>query len=125
MIPRAATVMIQLKRFNRIDQFEFHHVLAEADGINIVFFASRGCAACRYWTELLKRYTQRRLDVRVFEIDAEREAALTEEFGIFHLPSLFLYIDGRFHCALQSEATIDKLDTAVEAALASPPEEMP
>lgn len=113
------------KRFNQIDQFEFHHALARARGKAIVFFTSDSCASCRYWQRLLADYANRRLDVRVFEVDAKKESALAEEFEVQHLPALFLYVDGVFHCALQTEASISKLGAAIAAALAAPPQEMP
>jgi hypothetical protein len=111
--------------FPQLDQFEFHHRLARTAGVAIVLFTSRGCASCKTWKLLLAEYRRRHTEILVFEVDAERDLALTREFGVFHLPGLFLYVGGRYHCALQCEAKPETLDTAITTALAAPAHEPP
>jgi hypothetical protein len=109
----------------QLDQFEFHHRLARTPGVAIVIFTSRGCASCRAWKPVLADYRRRQLETQVYEVDAERDLALTREFAVFHLPALFLYVNGRFHGALHCVAQADALHAAIEAALAAPAQEPP
>jgi glutaredoxin len=109
----------------QLDQFEFHHRLARTPGVAIVMFTSRGCASCRAWKSVLADHRRRQLETHVYEVDAERELALTREFEVFHLPALFLYVDGRFHGALHSEAHPERFAAAVAAAVAAPAQDAP
>jgi thioredoxin 1 len=108
-----------------LDEFGFHHTLAGVRGIALVIFTSIGCNSCRAWKRLLAGYRLKHPEVALFEVDAGHAQALAREFSVFHLPALFLYRDGHFHCALQAEAHPDKLPAAIEAALASPAQETP
>jgi hypothetical protein len=109
----------------QLDQFEFHHRLARTSGVAIVVFTSRGCASCRAWRRLLVEYRRRHIDTLVFEVDAERDLALAREFGVYHLPALFLYSGGRYHAPLECAADLERLRTTVDAALAAPAHEPP
>ena len=113
--------------FKALDQFSFHHTLAETPGLSVVVFTSRACASCRRWKRLLADYIERKEQpaIAVFEVDAERDLALVREFEVFHLPALFLYQDGSYYCALQSEALPEKFAAAITDALASPRHEAP
>ena len=108
-----------------LEQFEFHQTLEATPGVSIVFFSSKECLSCRYWEQLLEKFRNKHPDINIFKIDAGLDQALTEEFDVFHLPSLFLYQDGRYHCPLQAEARLDALELAITKALESPPQEMP
>ena len=109
----------------QLDQFEFHHRLTHTPGLAIVIFTSHGCSSCKAWRRLLADYRRRHLETHVFEVDAERDLALTREFGVFHLPALFLYRNGHYHCALHSEARMERLEAAVATALTAAPQEAP
>jgi thioredoxin-like negative regulator of GroEL len=108
-----------------LDEFRFHHTLADTRGIALVIFTSTGCGSCRAWKQLLSAYRAQHPDLTLFEVDAGHAQALAREFNVFHLPALFLYRAGHFHTALQSEAHPDKLRAAIEAALAAPAQEQP
>lgn len=108
-----------------VEQFEFHQTLESTPGTSIIMFSSGECQSCRYWEQLLDQFCDKHDDINVFKIDAGIDQALTEEFDVFHLPSLFLYLDGQYHSALQCEAKLDTLENAIKTAKASPAEEMP
>jgi thioredoxin-like negative regulator of GroEL len=114
-----------MQSFAALNQFDFHHTLQECKGLSIVFFSSESCASCAYWRQLLSRYQARHPEVGVFEVDAKLDQALTEEFGVFHLPALFLYANGAFRSEIQCEANMDKLEGAIDEALINPPTELP
>ena len=108
-----------------LDQFRFHHVLAETPGVALVIFTSTGCASCRYWKQMLSAYREQHPELTLFEVDAGRDLALTREFHVFHLPALFLFRNGQFHAPLQCEAQPERLRTAILDALAQPAQEAP
>lgn len=108
-----------------LDQFDFHHVLAETPGPALVFFTAANCSACHALRRALEAYLNDPGGLAVFEVDAQRDAGLTREFEVFHLPSMFLFVDGQYHCELQSEARAPALRLAIEQALAREPEEAP
>jgi glutaredoxin len=111
--------------FSPLDEFGFHHRLAQTPGTALVMFTGQGCSSCRAWKRLLADYAARHPDLHLFEVDAGHAQALAREFGVFHLPALFLYRDGHYHCALHSEARPEALAAALRAALAAPPQEAP
>jgi hypothetical protein len=100
----------------QLDQFNFHQTLAQSVGIALVFFTKRSCNSCRQWRLLLGELTKEPGAPQVFEVDAEQEQPLASEFELFHLPALFLYLDGRYHCPIQSEAKLPSLQAAIENA---------
>ena len=108
-----------------LEQFEFHQTLESTSGNAIVFFSSEECMSCRYWDKVLEQFAEQRPDISIFKVDAGLDQALTEEFDVFHLPSLFLYHNGKFHSSLQSEANVNALENAIKQSLASPAEETP
>jgi thioredoxin 1 len=108
-----------------LDQFDFHHHIGETRGPALVLFHTPGCASCRQWKRLLGDYAIRHGGVALYQVDVQQNMALAHEFGLFHLPALFLYLDGRFHCEVQSEARLEHMHSAIGAALEAPAQEAP
>lgn len=112
-----------------LDEFSFHPIISETPGISLVFFTGPDCSSCHHLRDVLntefKRFVDYFLVFSVFEIKADKAAALVNEFGVFHLPSMYLYREGQFHCELQSEAIPQKLIEAIDVALSKPAEEEP
>jgi len=113
-----------MSEFKTLNAFEFHHVLAEQAGISIVMFTGKACSSCRAWKQLLLDY-QLKHNITLYEIDAERDMALTNEFDVFHLPALFIYKDGLYHSELQCQARMHELEQAIENYLSADAMEMP
>lgn len=113
------------RRIRPLNDHEFYDALAETIGPSIVFFTKPGCSSCHHWKRLLGELLQLREDIHVFQVDAEQNMALSHEYELFHLPALFLFVDGEFHCELQSEARLTHLQVVLDAALDSPAEEAP
>ena len=109
----------------RLDELEFHHVVESLAGHTVVVFTGAGCGACRALKRALAQLLGQHADVRVFEVDAQQNMALTRELQVFHLPAMFLFVEGRFHCELHSQAHPSHLRAALVQALASPPQEPP
>jgi thioredoxin-like negative regulator of GroEL len=112
-----------------LDEFNFHSTIPEISGLVLVFFSGPHCASCHHLRDLLITQKQVFIDAFIkfdyFEIKADKAAALVNEFSIFHLPSMFLYQDGVFHCELQSQAHPQKMIEAIKLALSKPVEEEP
>ena len=108
-----------------LDELRFYRVLGTTPGVALVFFTAVGCSSCRTWKRLLQDYVREHHDIRVFEIDAQISMGLAREYEVFHLPALFLFVDGEFHCALHCEARPGALRAAIDAAMAAPAQEAP
>ena len=55
-----------------------------------------------------------------FEVDVSEATGVARYFDIFHLPTIYLYRDGRFHAELQCEARQDTIREAVPRLLVAP-----
>ncbi len=116
-----------------LDEYNFHQTISGLSGLGLVFFTGPHCASCHHLRDLfsdniqtLKDYfSNKDLNFNVFEIKADKASALVNEFSVFHLPSLFLYQHGQYHCELQTEAHPKKIIEAIELALSRPAEEEP
>lgn len=106
-----------------LDEFRYHHRLAEAGGTALVLFGAPGCGACRVAQQRLPGVAPQ--GVALFRVDAQVSPALARAHDIFHLPTLLLYRDGVFHARLECELTTAALGAALEAALAAPAQEEP
>jgi len=111
--------------FVPLDEFGFHHRLAETASEALVMFTGASCSSCRAWKHLLTEYHRRHPELALFEVDAGHAQALAREFGVFHLPALFLYRDGQFHGALQCEARPDVLASAISNVFSGPAQDAP
>ncbi len=66
-----------------------------------------------------------RPDIRLFEVDSQRDAALAREFDLFHLPALFLYRHGEYHAPVQCLPRLPELELGIDELLARPAQEAP
>jgi thiol-disulfide isomerase/thioredoxin len=109
----------------QLDQFEFHSTLMNTTGIALVMFTSPDCGSCRHLHQVMLAVAREQPEWRLFEVDAQRDAALTREFDVFHLPTLFLFHNGDYHCEIRAEARPAAIVEATLAGLKRPPEEAP
>ncbi len=108
-----------------LDQFDFHHRIAETKGPALVIFTAPGCSACRAWKRLLRDSVTHFAQMPVFEVDVERDLALAREFDVFHLPALFLFHDGAFHGEIRCRAAVEAVLTEIRSLLRQAPQELP
>ena len=97
---------------------------AAAPGIAVVLFSAPHCGACRAWKRLLPDALAGLAD-SLFELDVSEATGVARYFGIFHLPTVYLYRDGRFHAELQCEARPETIRQAARSLLAAAPQEEP
>ena len=60
-----------------------------------------------------------------YEVDVSEATGVARYFGIFHLPTVYLYRDGLFHAELQCEAQRDCIRQAAYRLLAAAPQDEP
>jgi len=112
-------------KLRRINDSNFYSVLQDSNGVVIVFFTSAGCNSCRYWKALLEQLSIQRPALQVFEIDAEQSMGLAREYEVFHLPALFVFVNGQYHAPLQCEARLETIDHTLDSLLAAPAQDAP
>ena len=108
-----------------LTDLNFHHVLAETPGAALVFFTAPNCGACRNLKIALEKYRREFPALPVFEVDAVHNGGLVNALEIFHLPAMYLYVDGHYHCELHSEPLPTRIHAAIQAALQLPAEDEP
>ncbi len=122
---QAKILMLDRYRMRRLVDGNFYDTLQATPGVSLVVFTSLGCASCRAWKEVLKEYLSINTDIVIYEVDAHESMALANEYEIFHLPALFLFKEGAYHCELNCEANLDKIHQAITRLLQGPAEEEP
>ena len=125
MNSKAQLINMGSRRLRRLTDADFYQTLQATHGPALVIFTSSGCASCRAWKLILQKYLTDHPEMQIFEVDAQESMALANEYEVFHLPSLFLFKGGLFHCAVHCEANLEKLYTTIETALQAPAEEEP
>lgn len=98
--------------------------MAAAAGIAVVLFSAPYCSACRAWKKLLPDALSG-LAGTLFEVDVSEATGVARYFGIFHLPTIYLYRNGRFHAELQCEARREAIRVAAHRLLTAPAQDEP
>lgn len=110
--------------FIELSEFDFHARLAVTDGISIVMFSGPGCGACKHLEKHLPAWLAGLAD-HYYKIDVQRSTALAHAYEVFHLPALFIFIDGQYHGPLHAEASPASLIGALRKLLSEPAHEEP
>ncbi|MES1997683.1 MAG: thioredoxin family protein [Pseudomonadota bacterium] len=107
-----------------LTEFDFHPCLAHSAGVSLVMFSGPDCGSCRRLEKVLPALTAGRV-AHLYKVDVQVSTALAREYEVFHLPSLFLFVDGRFHAPLHAESAPGIFAAAIEHALREPAHEEP
>lgn len=110
--------------FSRLTEGSYHARLAASSGIGIVLFSAPHCGSCRTWKRLLPDAVSGLAD-NLFEVDVSEATGVARYFGIFHLPTVYLYRDGQFHAELQCEARPDLIRQTALRLFDAPAQEEP
>lgn len=108
-----------------LDEFNFHNAIQQTTGNALVFFTGIHCGSCHHLRKVLEQYQLNYNDLSIFEVDAGVSASLTQAYDVFHLPTMFLFKDGQFHCQLDAEPLPAAIHAAVEKALKQAAKEEP
>ncbi len=69
--------------------------LIKSNNIVLLYFCSSSCCVCRSInpkiTELLKKYP----NIKIVEIEAEKDLEISAQYNVFTVPSIIMYIDGK------------------------------
>ena len=90
----------------------------------MVLFSAPHCGTCRSWKQLLPEALLDQANF-FYEVDVSEATGVARYFGIFHLPTIYLYRDSVFHAELQCEAQPERVRQAVEHLLLAPAQEEP
>jgi len=107
-----------------LTEFDFHPRITHSNGVSLVMFSGPDCGSCRRLEKLLPQLAAGRV-AHLYKVDIQTSTALAREYEVFHLPSLFLFVDGRFHAPLHAEPVLERFSAAIERALNEPAHEEP
>lgn len=110
---------------NVLTQFDFYPTLDSTPGLALVCFSSINCGSCQYLLLVLQQLQISDPQLSIFKVDAQQDQALVSEYEVFHLPSMFLFVDGEYHAPINCEASVDAIKSAIEGCLRLPAEEAP
>ena len=110
--------------FQELSEFDFHPRLAASPGVAVLMFSGPHCGACKRLEKQLPDWLANRA-AHLYKVDVQRSTALARAYEVFHLPSLFVFVNGRYHGPLSAEAAPGPLRTALETLLAEPAHEEP
>lgn len=81
--------------FTSLDDANFAPTVLARPGVSVVDFWSESCIPCRQMTRLLQQLAAEiPPGVLIGQVDADRNPALVERYGVRGLPTLLLFKDG-------------------------------
>jgi len=110
--------------FAELTEFDFHPRLAATSGVSLVMFSGPDCGACRRLEKHLPQWLSGHAD-RFFKVDVQRSTALARAYEVFHLPALFVFVDGKYHGPLHAEATPAPMIASLQKLISQPAHEEP
>lgn len=90
----------------------------------MVLFSAPHCGACQAWKRLLPDALSGLVHA-LFEVNVSEATGVARYFDIFHLPTIYLYRNGRFHAELQCEARQEVIHQTARQLLAAPTQDEP
>ncbi len=105
-----------------LTDLDFYATLIEQPAPSLVVVTAPHCGACHALKQalvpLLPQYA-------IFELDAVHNGGMVQELEVFHLPALFLYVNGEYHAELKTPPKTSAIKQSIEQALTQPAEEAP
>jgi thiol-disulfide isomerase/thioredoxin len=110
--------------FSELTEFDFHPRLAASPGIAVVMFSGPDCGTCKRLENHLPAWLGAKVN-HFYKVDAQRSTALARAYEVFHLPGLFVFVNGHYHAPLQAEAAPAPMTAALDNLLREPAHEEP
>lgn len=110
--------------FAELIESDFHPCLAASSGVSVLMFSGPDCGACKRLEKHLPQWLSGHAD-RFFKVDAQRCTALARAFEVFHLPSLFVFVNGHYHGQLHAAAAPEPMIAALGKLISEPAHEEP
>lgn len=95
--------------------------LDEAGGSAVVAFGTPACGGCRRLRALLPALQQAVAGLPVAYAEAERCPGVLADLDAFHLPAIWLFVNGDPWAPIEAPLTVTALAEAIAAAQAGPP----
>jgi len=90
----------------------------------VVVFSAPHCGACRAWKQQLLRALPDLVNA-FHEVDVSEATGVAHYFGIFHLPTVYLYCNGVFHAELQCEMRPQSILQTAQGLFEAPAQDEP
>jgi thioredoxin 1 len=113
-----------LRLMKLLDESSFHAVLRASPRISVVMFSGPDCGACRRLEKHIPDWLSAQAS-HFYKIDVQKSTGLARAYEVFHLPSLFVFVDGCYHAPLQAEAAPGPMQAALQKLLSLPAQEEP
>lgn len=110
--------------FAELSEFDFHARIAASSGTALVMFSGPDCGACRRLEKYLPEWLSGRVN-HFFLVNVQRSTALAREYEVFHLPGLFVFVNGHFHGPLHAPAAPMPMIDALMKLISEPAHEEP
>lgn len=110
--------------FVRLAEGDFHRSIAATHAVAAVLFTTPTCSTCQAWKRLLPDALDGVADA-LYEVDVVEATGVARGYDIFHLPTIYLYREGRFHAELQCEARPEAIRHTALRLLDAPAQEEP
>ena len=94
---------------------DFFPLLDSRQEPSLVFFATPACSSCKRLRSILISTEFDIPDLRCFQVQAEQAGGLIEEYDIFHLPAIFLFMNGEMVGELQCLLTQETIRQTLHA----------
>lgn len=78
----------------KINQDEFRKI-RENEGVSLLDFYADWCGPCRMVLPIVDEIAGEREDITVAKINVDENPALAKEFGVFSIPTLIVFKDGK------------------------------
>ncbi|MDD2469364.1 MAG: thioredoxin [Bacilli bacterium] len=84
------------------------------DGMVVVDFYAEWCGPCKMLAPALEALSNARPDIKVVKVNVDKQASLASRFGIYGVPTLFLYKDGQVISKTSGFHTLDMLNEWID-----------
>ena len=78
----------------KINQDEFRKI-RENEGVSLLDFYADWCGPCRMVLPIVDEIAGEREDITVAKINVDENPALAKEFGVFSIPTLIVFKNGK------------------------------
>ncbi|CDM67408.1 thioredoxin [Clostridium bornimense] len=82
-------MLIEIKKSDEIDN------LINENIITVIYFTGTSCGACEVIKKKIKEILKEYSNVNYYEVDGEKNVDIAAKYGVFSLPILLLFIEGK------------------------------